>query len=133
MERYLETVALRNDLTLKEVTLLFYLNQTDTPRSKKDLADFTGMSKNGLSLTLQRLSSKDLIKVTSASETSQKSGEKLLQIELLPAGLDLLPELSTVRSDFDAVRFDGFTEDELDAYNRLSNKIKENIQKVLMI
>ena len=71
--------------------------------------------------------------MTSASETSQKSGEKLLQIELLPAGLDLLPELSTVRSDFDAVRFDGFTEDELDAYNRLSNKIKENIQKVLMI
>ena len=133
LERYLETVALRNDLTLKEVTLLFYLSQTDTPRSKKDLADFTGMSKNGLSLTLQRLSSKDLIKVTSASETSQKSGEKLLQIELLPAGLDLLPELSTVRSDFDAVRFDGFTEDELDAYNRLSNKIKENIQNVLMI
>lgn len=133
LERYLETVALRNDLTLKEATLLFYLSQTDTPRRRKDLADFTGMQKNSLSLALQRLSSKDLIKVTSTTDTPKKSGEKLLQIELLPAALDILPELSTVNNDFDAVRFDGFTEDELAEYNRLSDKIKENIQKVLMI
>lgn len=133
LERYLETVALRNDLTLKEVTLLFYLSQTDTPRSRKDLADFTGMTKNSLSLTLQRLSSKNWIKVTSATDASAKSSEKRLQIELLPAALDLLPELSTVGNDFDAVRFDGFTEEELAEYERLSGKIKENIQKVLMI
>lgn len=131
LERYLETVALRNDLTLKEVTLLFYLSQTDTPRSRKDLADFIGMPKNALSLTLQRLASKNFIKVTSATDTPKKSNEKLLQIELLSAALDILPELSTVKKDFDAVRFDGFTEDELAEYSRLADKIKGNLQKRL--
>lgn len=131
LERYLETVALRNDLTLKEVTLLLYLSQADTPRSRKDLADFAGISKNGLSLTLQRLSSKNLIKVSSTADTPQKSARKILHIELLPAALNILPELSTVKNDFDAARFDGFTEAEYMEYNRLSDKIKTNIQKIL--
>ncbi len=133
LERYLETVALRNDLTRRDATLLFYLSQSDAPYSRRDLADFTGISKNGLSLALQRLSSKNLIKVTATAGTSKKASEKLLQIELLPAALDLLPEFSTVQSDFDAVRFDGFTEEELAAYHRLSDKIIENIQKMLVM
>lgn len=131
LERYLETIALRNDLTLKETALLFYLSQADTPRSKKDFADFTGMSKNGLSLTLQRLSTKNFIKVSTAANDSKKSGKKSLQVELLPAALALLPQLATVKNDFDAVRFEGFSAEELAEYQRLSTKIKENLQKVL--
>mgnify|MGYP003375004650 FL=1 len=132
LERYLETAALRNDLTLKEVTLLLYLSQTDTPNTRKDLADFCGMSKNGLSLTLQRLSSKNYVKITTATDTAARSSRRTLQVELLPSALSLLPQLQTVLVDFDAARFDGFTEAEYEEYCRLSDKMKENIQRILM-
>ena len=132
LERYLETAALRNDLTLKEVTLLLYLSQTDTPNTRKDLADFCGMSKNGLSLTLQRLSSKNYVKITTAADTAARSSRRTLQVELLPSALTLLPQLQTVLVDFDAARFDGFTEAEYEEYCRLSAKMKENIQRILM-
>lgn len=156
LERYLETVALRNDLSLNEVTLLLYLSQTHTVQSRKELADFTGMSRNSLARTLQKLSSKDYIKITEVREsrnkvshnintappTSDETGEhtalskrkktgKYLHIELLSAARSILPDLATAQNDFDAVRYNGFTEEELVQYARLSEKIKENTGKVL--
>lgn len=128
LERYLETVALRSDLSLNEVTLLLYLSQTHTIPNRKELADFTGMSRNSLARTLQKLSSKDFIKITEVRESKSK---KYLRIELLPAASAILPDLATAQNDFDAVRYNGFTEEELIQYARLSEKIKENTQKVL--
>lgn len=156
LERYLETIALRNDMTLKDVTLLFYLSQTDGPHTRKDLADFTGLSKKNLSSTLQHLSNKDFIKVTEirisrkkyaknleknaalsahdaqTSASSRKPSQRLLQIDLLPAAIDILPDLATIEMDFDAARFAGFTKEEIAEYHRLSDKMKENIQKTLL-
>ena len=82
-------------------------------------------------MTLQRLSSKSLIKVTTIADTTRKSREKFLQIELLTPATGILSDLATVEYDFDNARFDGFTTDELVEYQRLSGKIKENIQKTL--
>lgn len=156
LERYLETVALRNDLSLKEVTLLLYLSQTHILRSRKELADFTGMSGNSLAMTLKKLSSKDFIKITDVRElreqtphsknadasitavtkqrsalSTRKTVEKYIRIELLPAAIAILPDLATAQNDFDTARFQGFTEEELVQYAKLSEKIKENTQKVL--
>lgn len=156
LERYLEVVALRNDLSLHEISLLLCLSQAHTFGSRKELADFSGMSKNTLSRTLQKLSSKNFIKITDVREktfrassekpntgifetddqkilekSSRKSVKKYLKIELLPAATAILPDLSTAQNDFDAARFDGFSEEDLIEYARLSEKIKENTQKIL--
>lgn len=156
LERYLETVALKNDLSLKEVTLLLYLSQAHTIRSRKELADFTGMSKNSLAMTLQKLSAKDFIKVTDvrglrdkvsrntnlpsaanaadkqhSALSSRKSVEKYLRIELLPAANAILPDLAVAQNDFDTTRFLGFTQEELVQYAKLTEKIKENTQRIL--
>lgn len=154
LDRYLESVALRYDLTLKEVTLLLYLSQIHTLRSRKELADFTGMSRNSLAMTLQKLSAKDYIKVTDIREPrektarykrntlqaaktdtsiqTQKNMERYLHIELLPAAKELLPDLATVQSDYDTARFTGFTEEELETYAALSEKMNENIRRILI-
>lgn len=154
LDRYLEIVALRYDLTLKDVTLLLYLSQTTTLRSRKELADFTGLSRNSLSMSLQKLTSRNYIRITEIKEqkektsrskrnTSQdikeatstatrKGSEKYLRIELLPAAKELLPALSTVQSDFDNARFADFTEEELIEYARLSEKVNENTRRILM-
>lgn len=153
LDRYLEIVALRYDLTLKEVSLLLYLSHTHTLRSRKELADFTGMSRNSLAMTLQKLSAKDYIKVTDirepreksarhkrntlqttqtdTSSQTQKNTERCLHIELLPAAQELLPDLATVQNDFDTARFTGFTAEELETYQALSEKIHQNIRHIL--
>ena len=172
MERYLDIMALRNDLTLQDVSLLLYLSHASDVRSKKDLADFTGMSRNSLSRSMQRLISKSYIKVTEIREPREKiqkeknskdkntrdknsrdkkhsfaamneekqvstratlkAPEKYIHIDLLPAAEMLLPELATAEEDYDAVRFDGFTAEEREQYERLSEKMKENMQKTLL-
>lgn len=142
LQRYLETISLRYDLTAKEVTLLLYLSQNNSSHTRSDLADFIGISKNSLAMTLQKLAAKDYIKITEIRSsrknklvgtiTPSGSRQRLLQIELLPAALEIIPELETAESDFNAVRFDGFTSNELTEYQRLSDKIKENMQKTLL-
>lgn len=131
LERYLETAALQSDLSLKEISLLFYLYHLDTPKSKKELSDFTGMSKNTLSRTLQKLNAKNLIRVT---ELRNKAGEqkKLLSIEFLPASDPILSGFTAVQDDFDSVRFDGFSDEERALYQRISAKIKDNVSRVLL-
>lgn len=105
MDRCLETIALRNDLTLGELSLLLSLSQMHTFCSRTELADFAGLSKSSLSRTLQKLSAKDYIRVSST--------RKYLHVDLLPAATALLPELATAQNDFDAARFAGLTEEEL--------------------
>lgn len=132
LERYVETVGLRHDLTLKEASLLLHLSQTNTLTSRKELADFTGMSKSTLSGTLQKLVSKNLIKLTDVRKKDAKEAKRGINIELLPAALDIIPSLATAEHDFNSVRFQGFTDEELTEYQRLSDKITENIQRILM-
>lgn len=135
LERYVETVGLRYDLTLKEASLLLHLSQTNAFSSRKELADFTGMSRNTLSGTLQKLTSKNLIKITDVRAARKKESQNTkhgIHIELLPAAFDIIPNLATAEHDFNAVRFQGFTDEELSEYQRLSDKIKENIQRILM-
>ena len=123
LDRCLETIALRNDLTLGELSLLLSLSQMHTFCSRTELADFAGLSKSSLSRTLQKLSAKDYIRVSST--------RKYLHVDLLPAATALLPELATAQNDFDAARFAGLTEEELVCYARVTEKIKENTRRVL--
>ena len=123
MDRCLEAIALRNDLTLGELSLLLSLSQMHTFCSRTELADFAGLSKSSLSRTLQKLSAKDYIRVIST--------RKYLHVDLLPAATALLPELATAQNDFDSARFAGLTEEELVCYARVTEKIKENTRRVL--
>lgn len=127
LEHYLEPVALSNDLSIRETALLFLLCHSYTLCTRKELADLAGMSKSSLSLNLQKLDSKDYIQITEV----RRNREKYLNIELLPAATNLLPAFQTVLSDFDAVRFADFTEEELVEYTRLSNKINQNLKRNL--
>ena len=123
LDRCLEAIALRNDLTLGELSLLLSLSQMHTFCSRTELADFAGLSKSSLSRTLQKLSAKDYIRVIST--------RKYLHVDLLPAATALLPELATAQNDFDAARFAGLSEEELICYAKVTEKIKENTMRVL--
>lgn len=138
LERYLEIIALKYDMTLNEITVLFYLNQCSQFKDRKELVDFCRLSRSTVSVALQKLSAKGFIKQEEIKE--KKNGNKkttgnktdgLLEFIILPAAQPILAEFATAQNDYDQVRFNSFTEEELIQYAFLSEKIKENIQKTL--
>ena len=135
LDRYLEPIALQNDLTLPETRLLLYRNHIRQVDSKRKLSDFTGMSRSVLTLTLQKLAARGMIRFeesrSSRGERPHRSSRRKLAVTFLPAAQPVLAQLSGALSDYDQTRFSGFSADELVQYAYLSSKIKENMRRVL--
>lgn len=138
LDRYLEIVALKNDLSLDETRLLLYLNHSRQIRTRKELADFTGMSRRNLALALQKLAARGFLRIeerrpkaNKSSKATPKSPNKRLYVSFLPSVKSILAELAGVLNDYDQTRFADFTEDELAEYTQLSKKIKENMKRAL--
>lgn len=137
MERYLEAVALKYDLSIRDVGLLAYLKQAPSVGRKKELADFLGISVRGVTFTLQKLVMKEYIRISEQrpedgqEKLPEKTPEKVLRFELLPAAQPILDDLQQAEKDFEEVRYDGLTEGEQETARELGEKMNRNIQRVL--
>lgn len=125
LDYYMEPVAIKNELSVEEIRVIFYLAQNQTFANRKELADFIGMGSRSLTIVLQKLFQKKMVQVT------KKRGRELLQIKFLPESAAILEELSGVQEKYDQARFTGFTQEERKQYERLSERMKQNIQKIL--
>lgn len=125
LDYYMEPVAIKNELSVEEIRVIFYLAQNQTFANRKELADFIGMGYRSLTIVLQKLFQKKMVQVT------KKRGRELLQIKFLPESAAILEELSGVQEKYDQARFTGFTQEERKQYERLSERMKQNIQKIL--
>ena len=128
LDYYLEAAALKNDLSLQEARLLLYLRQPGAS-TRRELADFTGLSRGGLSLLLNRLEGKELIGVSEAREAEGR--EKRLDIAFQPAAAPVLEDMEAAWRDFAAARLSGFSQEEREQYGQLAGRVQENIRKVL--
>ena len=134
LDRYLEIVAVQNDLTLAETRLLLYLSHAGAIRTRRDLADFAGMSRRSLAVNLQKLAARGMVRAEELPrEGADPAGRegKALHFLLLPAAEPVLGDLAAALGDYDAARFAGFTEEELVQYAALAEKIKANTRRVL--
>ena len=153
LEHYLEPVALKGDLKVMDVRLLLCLCEKHEWDSRRELADFAGISRTNLTSGLQRLTMKGFLKVeevkepkpskkdkTTAknkmktaemTETKRKERGGRIAVTILPAADAVMKELKMAQRDYDAARFAGFTEEELIKYADLSEKIKENTKNIL--
>ena len=153
LEHYLEPVALKGDLKVMDVRLLLCLCEKHEWDSRRELADFAGISRTNLTSGLQRLTMKGFLKVeevkepkpskkdkTTAknkmktaemTETKRKERGGRIAVTILPAADAIMKELKMAQRDYDAARFAGFTEEELIKYADLSEKIKENTKNIL--
>ena len=142
LDRYLEVVALQNDLTMEETRLLLFLSRLSRPESRRNLADFSGLSRRALSQTLQKLAAKGYLKAE-ARKLPREAGQenpylsparraRELDVSLLPAAQPVLRELEAAMGEYDQTRFAGFSREELEQYTRLSEKLQENLRNVLL-
>lgn len=153
LEHYLEPVALKGDLKVLDVRLLLCLCEKHEWDSRRELADFAGISRTNLTSGLQRLTMKGFLKVEEVkepkpskkdkttgknkmktaemTETKRKERGGRIAATILPAADAIMKELKMAQRDYDAARFAGFTEEELIQYADLSEKIKENTKNIL--
>lgn len=153
LEHYLEPVALKGDLKVMDVRLLLCLCEKHEWDSRRELADFAGISRTNLTSGLQRLTMKGFLKVEEVkepksskkdkttgknkmktaemAETKRKERGGRIAVTILPAAAAVMKELEMAQRDYDATRFAGFTEEELIKYADLSEKIKENTKNIL--
>ncbi|MCI5649447.1 MAG: glycosyltransferase [Fusicatenibacter sp.] len=130
LERALEIAAMKNDMTLLEAKMLLCMEATGERVSKKELADFAGVSRSQLNGLLKKLVYRELIRTE--EQRSVKAERGMLQITFLPASESVLSSLHTALEEYEQEKFAGFGEEELIQYACLSEKIKENIQKRLL-
>lgn len=127
LDYYLEPAAQKNGLTLPEARLLLHLRSFSSG-VRKDLADFTGLSKGNLSVLLQRLSAKGL--VSTAGSRTLDDRERQMKISLSPAAESVLTELENTLKDFESARLSGFSSAEQAQYTQLSQRIQDNVRDV---
>ena len=129
LERYLESAALKHDMTMEELSLLLYLKDASHELSRKNLADLMDFSRGDLAVAVQRLSAKKMVEVT---ELPRRRGtERKIRLELLPASEVVIPDLEAAENDYYQAKFGNFTEEEIRQYTLLARKVRENEMSIL--
>lgn len=160
LERYLESVALKYDMTLAELSLLLYRKDAGKALSRKDLAELMHMSCGDLRAALQKLVSRGMLEVVDvprkrreAAEIAEATGlfgkrgeaqdadangmtkkkrePRKIRLELLPASDAVLQDIAAAERDYEQAKFRGFTEDELRQYTALERRVQENEKQIL--
>ncbi|MGI6094377.1 MAG: glycosyltransferase [Lachnospiraceae bacterium] len=123
LDRYYQAIGLRYELTLNDIKILAHLSQIHVMKNRKELADYAGVAVSTSNRILQKLVRKKMIDVTEHKE--------YLEVCILKEGEPVIKELKNAFSDYDDVRFQGFTEEEIKEYLQLQSRMEENIRKVL--
>ncbi|MCD7751789.1 MAG: glycosyltransferase [Lachnospiraceae bacterium] len=85
LEKLFDVVALRNELQTDDVKVLFYLYESRVDCTFKETARILNMSRTQLSASLQRLTTKALIKEPEKVKKAEKAAFKEQESELLKA------------------------------------------------
>ena len=124
----LEPAALKSGLSLRDAGLLLCLRQAGGG-GRRELAALTGLSKGSLTMALKRLSGRGLLSAQRVRHPGQR--EKRLHIAFPAAAGPVLADLENALRDFEEARLSGFTPEERDRYEALTERIQGNIRSIL--
>ena len=129
LEQYLESAALKNGLSLPEARLLLALEQITSVSSRKNLADFLGVSRSVLSMNLQKLTSKGLIRAEDVRDG--ETAKRQFQVAILPDARPVLEDLAAAQQGYIEAHLTGFTGEEAEQFALLMVKARANTRRAL--
>ncbi len=141
-EKLFDIVALRNDLTTVDVKVLYYLSQPHENCTFKEMADILSISKRGLTISIQRLLAKEMVAILEKDRVKAKSRIKEKRQEdkqkanakeyaVTQEAENVLSEMLFVLCDFEQIQYEGFSQEEIEIYEKLNEKRRRNIQEAL--
>ena len=129
LEQYLESAALKNGLSLPEARLLLALEQITSVSSRKNLADFLGVSRSVLSMNLQKLTSKGLIRAEDVRDG--ETAKRQFPVAILPDARPVLEDLAAAQQGYIEAHLTGFTGEEAEQFALLMEKARANTRRAL--
>ncbi len=143
-EKLFDIVALRNDLTTIDVKILYYLSLPHDNCTQKDMANVLSISARQLSGSLQRLQAKEMIAeredekgktgvMDGARGNRQEQKKKANPKEYVATqeAESVLSEILFVVYDLEQIQYEGFSQEEIELYEKLDEVRKNNISKAL--
>lgn len=129
LDRYLETGALKHDLTLSDARLLLALREMHFQPTRREAADFAGLSRSTFARSLQKLTSRGLLKIAEV----RREGEQIrrMSIAFSEAAAPVLEDLETARLDYESARLNCLAPEEQEPYSRMAEKIQAHIRDIL--
>lgn len=131
LDRYLQTVALRQELMLHDVKLLLYFSQADESGNLKEIAAVTHLKKTKILLSMQKMVAKNFIKMRNMSAANNEESQDRIEVEFLPEAESVLQDILMATQMYSQVKYAGLSEEEIEQYEVISDKIRSNIQKSL--
>ena len=122
LHRYLESAAIKHDLTLNDACLLLALENPIPFTTKKELANYAQLPLHILSLSLSHLSMRGFIQPLPIQHFS---------VCLLETATPVLDDLKAAINDFECTCMRDFTKEESCLYRQLSERIHENVLESL--
>ena len=122
LHRYLESAAIKHDLTLNDACLLLALENPIPFTTKKELANYAQLPLHILSLSLSHLSMRGFIQPLPIQHFS---------VCLLETATPVLDDLKAAINDFECTCMRDFTKEESYLYRQLSERIHENVLESL--
>ena len=123
LERYYQTVGFKYDLTLNDIKVFAHLSQMQVMKNRKELADYAGIHISTANRSIQKLLRKHMVEI--------KKSKSYMEVVITEEGKPVIQELQQVFDDYDKVRFQGFSEDEVGKYLQFQKKIDQNLNRVL--
>ena len=117
MRRYLDTLAHRQGLERNAMVLLYLLEKLPEPCSAETLSTLTGLGKDAVGTALNQLLFKGLVE-----RSDTRIGFRAPQLR---------EEFRQLDRDFDALRFEGLTPEQISAYRELEGRVSANILRRL--
>ena len=110
------------------------------------MTSILNITRRELSAAIQRLLAKDMIEAKEKNKTKEKTKEKTknkekqpeekrkfsaMEYTVTPEADAVLAEVLFVLNDFDQLQYEGFSQEEIELYEKLNEKRNENIRRAL--
>lgn len=144
LEKLFDVVALRNDLTTIDIKILYYLSGPHEKCTRKEMSDILDISGRKINAAVQRLLAKEMVAAPEEQKGrgKTKSGTRGKQQEAKRKsgvrGYTITQEAENILSetlfglyDLEQIQYEGFSQEEIELYERLNEKRKKNIKMAL--
>lgn len=143
-EKAFDIVALRNDMTTADLKALYYLSQPHENCTFMEMAEVLNISRRKLSVSIQKLLAKEMIAVPEKEKVRLKSkGEakgkqqedkrkaKAKEYVVTEEAGKVLSEMLFALCDLEQIQYEGFSQEEIELYEKLNERKKQNIRKAV--
>ena len=143
-ERLFDAIALKNELQVADIKLLYYLSQPHENCTFQEMASMLNIPRRELSQAIQRLLAKEMIEVRSRvknrgkerTKNTEKPQEERKRTRLreyvVTAEADaLLSEILSAINDFEQLQYEGFSQEEIRKYEMMNEKRNQNIRNAI--